>query len=68
MTNCTMHNLFPPITTEALLAFQFSSWYPRFSHITIKSTTIKPLSDSFTEYLLSDGVFVPIGSENVLVG
>ena len=55
---------FPLFTPDSILAFQFSSWYPRFKQISIKSTIIKPLEDSFLEYLNSDGVFVPDGSEN----
>lgn len=56
--------VFPFSTSDSILAFQFSSWYPRFKQISIKSTIIKPLEDSFREYLNSDGVFVPEGSEN----
>ena len=59
--------LFPQLTPEALLAFQFSLWYPRFSSWSIKSTIIRPLSKSFHEYLDSDGVFLPEGSEDLLV-
>lgn len=55
---------FPLSTPDSILAFQFSSWYPRFKQISIKSTIIKPLEDLFQEYLNSDGVFVPDGSEN----
>jgi hypothetical protein len=44
---------------DATLAFQFSSWYPKFSHISLKSTIIRPLPSDFREYLESDGVFVP---------
>ncbi|OSX57322.1 hypothetical protein POSPLADRAFT_1062010 [Postia placenta MAD-698-R-SB12] len=57
--------LFPAQTPETLLAFQFSSWYPRFSSLSIKSTVIRPLSQEFREYLDSDGVFVPEGAEGV---
>ncbi|KAH9889813.1 D123-domain-containing protein [Cubamyces lactineus] len=57
--------LFPSHSPEALLAFQFSSWYPRFSAHSIKSTVIRPLSPAFREYLDSDGVFVPEGAEDV---
>jgi hypothetical protein len=60
--------LFPPLSRSALLAFQFSSWYPRFKDITPRSTVIRPLPNDFIEYLLSDGVYVPEGSEDVLVG
>jgi hypothetical protein len=57
-------SVFPLTTPDSILAFQFSSWYPRFKQISIKSTIVKPLEDSFREYLNSDGVFVPDGSEN----
>ncbi|KAH7920975.1 D123-domain-containing protein [Leucogyrophana mollusca] len=58
--------LFPPITPDYLLSFQFSSWYPKFSHISIKSTIIRPLDQAFRDYLDSDGVFVPKGSGDLL--
>jgi len=57
--------LFPAITPTYLLSFQFSSWYPTFSHLSIKSTIIRPLAQDFREYLDSDGVFVPEGSEDL---
>ncbi|KAG2096524.1 D123-domain-containing protein [Suillus discolor] len=59
------HRIFPLQTPDYLLSFQFSSWYPSFSPISIKSTIIRPLSQTFKEYLDSDGIFVPEGSENV---
>ncbi|KAG2046583.1 D123-domain-containing protein [Suillus hirtellus] len=59
------HSIFPLQTPDYLLSFQFSSWYPTFSSISIKSTIIRPLSQAFKEYLDSDGIFVPEGSENV---
>ncbi|KAG1814981.1 D123-domain-containing protein [Suillus variegatus] len=62
------HSIFPLQTPDYLLSFQFSSWYPTFSSISIKSTIIRPLSQAFKEYLDSDGIFVPEGSENVSVG
>ncbi|KAG2153021.1 D123-domain-containing protein [Suillus bovinus] len=62
------HHLFPLQTPDYLLSFQFSSWYPTFSSISIKSTIIRPLDQTFKEYLDSDGIFVPEGSENVSVG
>jgi len=60
-------NLFPPLTPSYILAFQFSSWYPTFSKHSIKSSVIRPLSSEFREYLIADGVFVPEGSEDMLV-
>ncbi|KAK0188651.1 D123-domain-containing protein [Armillaria mellea] len=57
----------PPLSAAYVLSFQFSSWYPRFSSKTIKSTSIKRLPPDFVEYLDSDGVIVPEGSENLSV-
>ncbi|ESK94971.1 cell division cycle protein 123-like protein [Moniliophthora roreri MCA 2997] len=49
-----------------ILDFQFSSWYPKFRDVSIKSTIIKPLSKDFRDYLNADGIFVPKGSEDEL--
>ena len=57
----------PSYAPSAILAFQFSNWYPAFRQHSIKSTVIRPLSAAFREYLDSDGVFVPEGAEDVLV-
>lgn len=59
--------LFPPATPEHILAFQFSSWYPRFSALSIKSTVVRPLGQEFLDYLNADGVFMPEGAEDVSV-
>lgn len=59
--------VFPKISASYILAFQFSSWFPSFSSMSIRSTIIRPLDQSFKSYLESDGVFVPEGSEAVLV-
>lgn len=64
-TTMPSHRIFPLQTPDYLLSFQFSSWYPTFSSISIKSTIIRPLDQAFKEYLDSDGIFVPEGSENV---
>ncbi|TFK40581.1 D123-domain-containing protein, partial [Crucibulum laeve] len=58
-------SLFPTQTPSYILSFQFSSWYATFANATIKSTIIRPLSKEFHEYLDTDGVFVPEGSEDV---
>jgi len=60
-------SLFPPQSASYILSFQFSSWYPEFRHISIKSNVIRPLSQEFRDYMNADGVFVPEGSEDVLV-
>lgn len=59
--------LYPPQTSEYILSFQFSSWYPRFATKSVKSTIIRPLDAAFRDYLDSDGVFVPEGSDDVFV-
>lgn len=59
--------VFPPLTPEYILSFQFSSWFPKFSRISIRSTIIRPLDQDFFEYLDSDGVIVPEGSEDMFV-
>ncbi|KAF8340548.1 cytoplasmic protein [Cantharellus anzutake] len=56
----------PPLTPADVIACQFSSWYPTFSKITFKATVIRALPSNFREYLLSDGVTLPKGSENAL--
>ncbi|KIJ62710.1 hypothetical protein HYDPIDRAFT_135933 [Hydnomerulius pinastri MD-312] len=56
---------FPLLTPSYILGFQFSTWFPSFAPVSLKSTVIKPLDESFRSYLESDGVFVPEGSENV---
>ncbi|KAJ7134571.1 D123-domain-containing protein [Mycena epipterygia] len=56
---------FPEFTAADILRFQFSSWYPIFSSISIKSTVIRPLPPRFLDYLHSDGVYVPEGSDDI---
>ncbi|THV05275.1 D123-domain-containing protein [Dendrothele bispora CBS 962.96] len=58
---------FPLQSTSYILSFQFSSWYPKFRHVSIKSTIIRPLAQEFHDYMNADGVFVPEGSEDVPV-
>ena len=60
-------DLFPPQTPSYILSFQFSSWYPTFADVSIKSTVIRPLSSEFKQYLESESVFVPSESENACV-
>lgn len=60
-------DVFPTLSRADILHFQFSAWYPRFKHLTFKSTIVRPLSEEFKKYLLSDGVHIPDGSENVCV-
>src|ERR1700731_2915553 len=67
MSTTSTSVLFPPLTPAYFLAFQFSSWFPKFAHLSIKSTVIRPLSPEFRAYLNADGVFVPQGSEDVSV-
>ena len=57
--------MFPPQTPAYILNFQFSSWYPRFSSVSIKSTIIKPLPEDFADYMNEDSIFLPEGSEDM---
>lgn len=59
--------IFPKLTKTDLMEFQFSSWYPRFSGVSIRSSIIRPLADEFCQYLTSEGVFIPEGSEDLCV-
>ncbi|KAG8214703.1 hypothetical protein J3R82DRAFT_9788 [Butyriboletus roseoflavus] len=59
--------VFPRFNSSYILAFQFSSWFPSFSSMSIRSTIIRPLDQSFKCYLESDRVLVPEGSEDMLV-
>ncbi|KAJ7175812.1 D123-domain-containing protein [Mycena filopes] len=56
---------FPELSSSDVLKFQFSSWYPIFSSISIKSTILRPLPQDFVDYLHSDGVYVPEGSDDL---
>jgi len=55
--------IFPELTLKNILDCQFSSWYPKFSSVSIKSTIVRPLPADFFDYLQSDGVFAPVGSD-----
>ncbi|TRM62867.1 D123-domain-containing protein [Schizophyllum amplum] len=57
--------MFPPQSPSYILQFQFSSWYPKFSTVSVKSTIIKPLPEDFADYLNEDSVFLPEGSEDI---
>ncbi|KAF7314227.1 hypothetical protein MKEN_00895100 [Mycena kentingensis (nom. inval.)] len=59
--------VFPPLNSSDILAFQFSSWYPTFASVSIKSTIIRPTPSEFEEYLHEDGVFVPEGADDVAI-
>ncbi|KAL1747322.1 D123-domain-containing protein [Schizophyllum fasciatum] len=59
-------SMFPPQTPAYILNFQFSSWYPRFSGVSIKSTIVKPLPEDFAQYLNEDSIFLPEGSEDIV--
>ncbi|KAG0297847.1 hypothetical protein BGZ96_004498 [Linnemannia gamsii] len=50
--------VFPPLTHQRLENCAFSSWYPTFRSISIKSKII-PLPEDFVSYLNADGVFIP---------
>ncbi|KAH7885052.1 D123-domain-containing protein [Phlebopus sp. FC_14] len=55
----------PLLTPSYILAFQFSSWYPSFARVSPRSTILRPLDEPFINYLESDGILVPDGSEDV---
>jgi hypothetical protein len=48
-------------TREEVLACQFNSWYQDFRCVTIRSIVI-PLEDEFLNYILSDGLRLPAGT------
>ena len=53
--------MYPPKpTVNQVKHCQFSSWYPTFKSHTIKSRIIKPLSDTFINYLEADGIVLPL--------
>ena len=56
--------LFPTLSRQSVLDCQFSSWYPAFERHTIRARIIRPLPKSFTDFLASDGIQVPEGSED----
>lgn len=66
-TTISPPTVFPTITTDYILTFQFSSWYPKFQRSSIRSKIVRPLSHEFQQYLDSDSVIVPEGSEDVFV-
>ena len=49
---------FPPVTREHVLHCSYHYWHPRYRTITPKARLI-PLSNSFIEYLRSDGIVLP---------
>ncbi|KAI9146502.1 D123-domain-containing protein [Paraphysoderma sedebokerense] len=53
-------NEFPVITRSDVLNCSFSAWYDKFKGHTIKSRIVKPLSNEFIQYLLADGVMLPL--------
>ncbi|KAI9193615.1 D123-domain-containing protein [Polychytrium aggregatum] len=52
---------FPPITVQHVRNCEFGSWYPNFRKVSIKSHVIS-LTPAFVDYLLQDGVFLPLDS------
>jgi hypothetical protein len=64
----------PKATRNEVLQCQFSSWYPTFSHVqgqgkrknvTIPSVVLDNLPGEFEEYMLSDGVRLPLGATHL---
>lgn len=52
----------PPVTRQDVLACQIGEWYPAFSKHTLKTKFIE-LSPEFVEYILADGLVLPVGCE-----
>ena len=52
----------PRITRQDVLNCQIEEWYPAFSRHSIKTKFIE-LSPEFVEYLLADGLILPVGCE-----
>jgi hypothetical protein len=52
----------PPVTRQDMLACQIGEWYPAFSKHTLKTKFIE-LSPEFVEYILADGLVLPVGCE-----
>ncbi|KAH7885045.1 hypothetical protein F5I97DRAFT_1810973, partial [Phlebopus sp. FC_14] len=57
----------PLLTPSYILTFQFLSWCPSFANVSPRSTIIRPLDEPFKDYLESDGILVPDGSDDVSV-
>ncbi|KAI6106820.1 D123-domain-containing protein [Pisolithus thermaeus] len=55
------------LTPGYILAFQFTNWYPSFTRVSPESAAIRPLGKDFKHLLEPDSIFVPEGSEDVLV-
>ncbi|CCH44582.1 Cell division cycle protein [Wickerhamomyces ciferrii] len=48
-----------PVTKEQIVNCSFSSWYPKYKKHVPKAHIIKPLPQSFIDYLSSDGIELP---------
>ncbi|KAJ3275633.1 hypothetical protein HDV01_007636 [Terramyces sp. JEL0728] len=46
------------MSTREKLECDFSNWFPKFKHLTIKSRIV-PLDNEFIDYLKSDSVYIP---------
>ena len=63
----------PFATSQQVLQCQFSSWYPTFSHlegrkrknVTIKSVIIMDLPEDLQDFLVSDGVEMPVDAQKL---
>ncbi|KAI8814306.1 D123-domain-containing protein [Cladochytrium replicatum] len=53
---------FPEINRQHIDNCAFSSWFSKFKTVTIDSVVIRPLPTEFIDYLLADGVFLPLNS------
>ncbi|ORY39354.1 D123-domain-containing protein [Rhizoclosmatium globosum] len=55
---------FPPLTVDHVMNCSFSSWYPKFRRVTLKSEIIA-IPPEFIAYLNEDGVFLPLDSNGM---
>jgi len=52
---------FPPVTGQDILNCSFSSWYAKYHRLSPRARIIKPLPESFLNFLKSDGIVIPGG-------
>jgi D123 len=61
------HLEFPPLTGQDVLNCSFSSWYTKYHRLSPRARIIKPLPESFLNFLKSDGIVLPGGSSTGLI-
>jgi hypothetical protein len=58
---------FPPLTGQDVLNCSFSSWYTKYHRLSPRARIIKPLPESFHNFLKSDGIVLPGGNSTSLI-